>query len=129
MCVVPHGLVTLLFPVTLFLYSSSQNRSSSRIPFGWCERCGARVCHIFAACVLIVLISHGDMTSVISTYSTCSRLCALASISNLGFGFGMMGKGNQGPAEQAVRPETSQTPLVQQPTIVSQQAHSSHSRI
>jgi len=118
---------TLSFPLTLFLRSSSQNRSSSLIPFGCRERSGARVCHIFAAYDHIVLVSHGDTTSIISRYITCSSICALVSISD--FGFGMMGKGNQGPADQAVRPGTSQTPLVQQPPIVTRRAGSSHSSI
>ena len=82
-----------------------------------------------AAYFHIVLESHEDTTSIISRYITSSSICALASISVFGFGYGMMGKGNQGPADQAVRPGTSQTPLVRQPPIVTRRAGSSHSTI
>jgi len=61
---------TLSYPLTLFLRSSSQNCSSSRIPFGCRERCSMRNCHIFAAYVHLVLVSHGDTTSIISRYIT-----------------------------------------------------------
>jgi hypothetical protein len=84
--------------------------------------------HIFAAYIHIVLISHRDTTSIISRYITCSTICALAAISDFGFGM-MMGKGNHGPANQAVRPGMSPTPLVQQPPIVTRRAGSSHSSI
>jgi hypothetical protein len=113
-----HALPTLLEPEPLILTNSLWMRRN--------VRCESR--HIFAAYVHIVLVSHGDTTSIISRYITCSSICALASISDLGFGM-MMGKGNQGPADQAVRPETSRTPLVQQPPIVTRRAGSSHSRI
>jgi len=68
------------------------------------------------------------MTSIISRYSTCSSICTLASISDLEFGK-MKGKENQGPADQAVRPRMSQTPLVQQPPIVTRRVGSSHPSI
>jgi hypothetical protein len=71
-----HALPTLLEPEPLFLTNS-----------GWMPRkvrCESR--HIFAAYVHIVLVSHGDTTSIISRYITCSSICALASISDLRFG-------------------------------------------
>jgi len=86
------------------------------------------LCPIFTEYVHIVLVSHGDTTSIISRYSTCSSICTSASISDLEFGK-MIGKENQGPVDQAVRPGTSQTPLVQQPPIVTWRAGSSHSSI
>jgi len=61
-------------------------------------------------------------------YSTGSSICRLASISDLGFAK-MVGKENQGAADQAVPPGTSQTPPVQQHHIVTQPAGSSHSSI
>ena len=76
---------TPAFPLTLFQRSSIKNRTSSKIPFGcpktvWCE---SR--HISAEFVHIVLVSHGDTISIISRYITCSRICALAFISDLRF--------------------------------------------
>jgi len=93
----------------------------------WSVRCEI-LCHIFAEHVHIVLASHGDTTSIISRYSTWSIVCTLASISYLGFGK-LIGKEHQGPANQAVRPGTSQTPLIQQSPIVTRRASRSHSSI
>jgi len=93
----------------------------------WPVGCNS-LCSIFGEYMHIVLVSHGDMTSIISRHSTCSGIFTLASISDLEFGK-MIGNENQGAAHQAVSPGTSQTLRVQQPPIVTRSAGSSHSSI
>jgi len=64
---------------------------------------------MFTEYVHIVLVSHGDTTSIISRYSTCSSICVEAVY--LQFGIWDDGKEGPGIAGQVVHPETSQTPL------------------
>ena len=75
----------------------------------WPVRCQS-LCPIFSEYVHIVVVSHGDTTSIISKYRMCSGICVLASYLQLGIWDD--GKAGPGIAGQAVRPEIRQTLLV-----------------
>ena len=83
-----HSLPMLLQWEPLFL------KNSLLMP--WQVQCKSR--HTFPTYVHIVLVSQKDTTSIISQYKTCSSICALASLSDLGSGI-MMKTGNQGPVD------------------------------